>query len=237
MNIAICDDLKTERERLLPMLRDYMAARGLAAGFTEFDSGEALLDAFAPGVFDLILLDVYMDGMTGVEAAKRLKAVDAGCVIIFTTTSREHGAEAFDLEALHYLVKPIQKDKLYTVLNKWYSLLCEVKTITLKCGRTAREVYIRDILYIDVLGRSSTVHTAAEHIETSMPLAALETMLPAGEFAHPIRYCLAALGHIRSVGQDSLTLDDGEEIPLSRRERENIKKQLAAYRLRALRGR
>ncbi len=237
LSIAVCDDLQEERARLIPMLRDYLSAKGLGAALVEFESGEALLDAFAPGAFHLVFLDVYMDGMTGVETAKRLKATDPDCIIIFTTTSREHGADAFDVEAFHYLVKPYDKDKLFTVLNKWYALLCEVKTLSLKCGRAAREIFIRDILYIEVLGRSSSVHTTAEVFETSTPLSAIEALLPALEFCRPIRYCLAALRHIRGVGEDGLTLSNGEKLPLARKERETVKNQLAAYRLRALRGR
>ncbi len=151
LKIAICDDLHAEREHLIPMLREYLDANGIETELVEFDSGKALVQAFAPGEFNLIFLDIYMDGITGVETARKLKAADSGCVIIFTTTSREHGADAFDIEAFHYLVKPIDKDKLFAVLVKWYDMLCEIKTITLKCGRATREVFIRDILYVCLL--------------------------------------------------------------------------------------
>lgn len=235
--IAICDDLQSERARLVPMLEEYLAAKGLTASLSEFESGETLLAAFVPGAFSLVFLDIYMDGMTGMETAKRLKDIDSDCAIIFTTTSREHGADAFDVEAFHYLVKPYDKEKLYTVLDKWYALLCEVKTLSLKCGRVMRKVFIRDILYVEVLGRSSSVHTAAEVFETSTPLSAIEAMLPADEFCRPIRYCLASLRHIRSIGEECVTMDNGARLTLSRRERERIKEQLASYRLRALRRR
>lgn len=235
--IAVCDDLKEARAQLLPMLQEYLAAKGLTAALAEFDSGEALCEAFAPGAFCLVFLDIYMIGMSGVETARRLRAADPNCAIIFTTTSREHGADAFDVEAFYYLVKPIDKEKLFAVMNKWYALLCEIKTLSLKCGWTTREIFIRDILYIEVRGRNSSVHTAAGIFETQTPLSAIEAMLPAGEFCRPIRYCLAAHRYIRSVGADGLTLSNGEKLPVSRKEHETVKNQFAAYRLRALRGR
>ena len=237
LQIAICDDLHAERAQLIPMLREYLAAKELDAALDEFESGEALLEAFVPGSFSLGVLDIYMDGLTGVETARLLKDRDPDCAVIFTTTSREHGADAFDVEAFHYLVKPYDKEKLFAVLNKWYALLCEIKTISLKNGRTAREVFIRDILYVEVLGRSSSVHTVAETIETQTPLSVIEALLPAGEFCRPIRYCLAALRHINGIGMDSLTLSNGEKLPVARKEQETIINQLAAYRLRALSGR
>ena len=70
-----------------------------------------------------------------------------------------------------------------------------------------------------------------------MPLSALESLLPAGEFVRPIRYCLVALRHIKAVGEDALTMRTGEAIPIARRERESVRQQLAAWRLRQLRGR
>ncbi len=237
LRIAICDDLRSERARLMPLLRDFFAAKGLDSETVEFESGEALCEAFTPGAFGLVFLDIFMDGMTGVETAKRLKAADPGCAVIFTTTSREHGADAFDVEAFYYLVKPYDNEKLFSVLNKWYALFCEVKTVSLKCGRAYREVLIRDILYVEVMGRSSSVHTASEVIKTSVPLSAIEALLPEDGFCRPIRYCLVSLRHLQSVGEDSVTIDNGERCALSRRERDNIKNQLAAYRLRALRGR
>lgn len=237
MRIAVCDDMASERTILLPMLREYLAAKGLDAELLPFDSGEALTAAFTPGVFSLVFLDIYMGGMSGVETAKRLKALDPECAVIFTTTSREHGADAFDVEAFHYLVKPYDKEKLYSVLNKWYRMLCEIKTVTLKCGRATREVFIRDILYVEVLGRCSSVHTTSEVFESSMPLSAIEALLPADEFCRPIRYCLAALGYAYGAGADGLTLSNGEKLPVARNEQESVKNQLAAYRLRKLRGR
>lgn len=237
MRIAVCDDLREERARLISLLREYLTDKDTTADICEYESGEALTEAFTSGAFSLVFLDIYMGGMTGVETVRRLKAIDPDCTVIFTTTSREHGADAFDVEAFHYLVKPIDKDRLFAVLAKWYDMLCEVKTVTLKCGKTTREVFIRDILYIEVQGRSSSVHTAAEIFETSTPLSAIEALLPASEFCRPIRYCLVALRYIRGVGEDCLTLSNGQKLPVARNERDTVKNQLAAYRLRAIRGR
>lgn len=237
MKIAVCDDMQAERELLIPILRAYFAERGLDASIYEFESGEALTAAFSSGLFDIVFMDIYMDGMTGIDTARLLRSADKECVIIFTTTSREHGADAYDLDAFYYIVKPFEKDKLFSVMDKWYANFCEVRTVRFKLGRTECEICIRDILYIDVQGRNCTVHTGAESIITSTPLSAVETLLPDGEFVRTIRYCLAALRHITFIGEDSLTLSNGEKLPVSRRERDNVKQRLAAYRLRALRRR
>lgn len=237
MRIAICDDRPEERALLAALLGEYLAARGADAAIDQYASGEELLAAFSAGAFSLIFLDIYMDGATGVETARRLKSARNGCAVIFVTTSREHGTDAFDVDTFHYLVKPVEKDRLFKVLDKWYAALCDIKTIAFRCGRTRREVLLRDILYIEVSGRSCTVHTPAQTFEAAMPLSEIASLLPEGEFVRPIRYCLAALRFIASVGRDSLTLTNGETLPVSRKEQETVKNQLAAYRLCQLRRR
>ena len=67
LNLAICDDLPEEREALLALLEQ----APIPTVCTQFASGEELLEAFRPGKFDLLLMDIYMDGMTGVEAVKK----------------------------------------------------------------------------------------------------------------------------------------------------------------------
>ena len=237
MKIAICDDLQSARQELHAMVREYLAQESMTAEILEFSSGEALLEVFSPGLFDLIFLDIFMDGITGIQTAHLIREKDPNCLIVFTTTSLEHGADAFDLEAFHYLVKPVDKTKLFSVLTRWKNLLSEIQTIPLRCGRSVRPVLIRDILYIEVQGRSSTVYTAKEAIPTSMTLSSLEEALPAGQFVKPIRYQLAALRHIRTVGEQELELENGTKLKISRRERENLRQQLSSYRLRMLRRR
>ncbi len=237
MKIAICDDLQSARQELHAMVREYLAQESMTAEILEFSSGEALLEVFSPGLFDLIFLDIYMDGITGIQTAHLIREKDPDCLIVFTTTSLEHGADAFDLEAFHYLVKPVDKTKLFSMLTRWKNLLSEIQTIPLRCGRSVRPVLIRDILYIEVQGRSSTVYTAKEAIPTSMTLSSLEEALPAGQFVKPIRYQLAALRHIRTVGEQELELENGTKLKMSRGERENLRQQLSSYRLRMLRRR
>ena len=237
MRIAVCDDLREERARLIAMLREYCAAVGLSAEYAEYDSGEALLTACTPGAFSIVFMDIYMERMSGLETARLLKAADPDCAVVFTTTSREHGSDAFDVEAFHYLVKPFSKEKLFAVMDKWYNALCAVRTVSLKCGRIVHEILLNDILYIDVMGRVSAVHTPTGTRNISMPLSAVEALLPPEDFARPIRYCLVALGHIKLIRDDDILLDNGETLPLTRREKENLRKQLASYRLRALRRR
>lgn len=237
MKIAICDDLETERQILRNALADFFDREGMQVQLCEFTSGEALLKDYTPDTFSLVFLDVYMGGITGVETARRLRQMDPNCLMVFITTSLEHGADAFDVDAFHYLVKPLNVEKLTSVMRRWKDILSEIQTVTLKCSRREQLVPVREILYIEVSGRVSTVHTLNEVIPTSMTLSSLEALLPAEQFVKPIRYLLAALRYVQNVGDTQLTLTDGTQLPIARAERENLRQALSTYRLRQLRRR
>ena len=114
MNIAIVDDRKTDSDRLVGFIDTYAEQHRLQWGAMDrFSSGEEFLGAFTAGKYDLIFLDIYMDGITGMETAKRIRRADHGCRIIFITTSPEFAVESYDVSASFYLLKPIEKKKVF----------------------------------------------------------------------------------------------------------------------------
>lgn len=112
----------TER-RILTGLSDLLIHMRNSTGFsggqwTRFSSGEEFLGAFTAGKYDLIFLDIYMDGITGMETAKRIRRADHGCRIIFITTSPEFAVESYDVSASFYLLKPIEKNGVFAALDR-----------------------------------------------------------------------------------------------------------------------
>ena len=113
LRLAICDDLPEEREKLLALLEQ----APIATNCTQFGSSEELLEAFRPGKFDLLLMDIYMDGMTGVEAVQKIREMDDAIPIAFTTTSTEHTLESYRLSVLKYLEKPVRQKDINDLLH------------------------------------------------------------------------------------------------------------------------
>ena len=105
MRIAIVDDLDTERTLLKERLVRQLSQRGADAEILEFDSGEAFLAAEKEQRFTAAFLDIYMNGLSGMDAARELRKTDADCLLVFTTTSTDHALEGFQVRAFHYLVK------------------------------------------------------------------------------------------------------------------------------------
>ena len=117
MRIAIVDDLKTERALLKERLSQQLALRGVEADILGFESGEAFLAAEKERRFSAAFLDIYMEGLSGMDAAKELRKTDTDCLLIFTTTSTDHALEGFQVRALHYLVKPFSEDACKTAAS------------------------------------------------------------------------------------------------------------------------
>ena len=125
MRIAIVDDLSGERALLREQLARQLARRGAEAELLEFDSGEAFLAAEKERRFTAAFLDIYMEGMTGMEAARALRKTDTDCLLVFTTTSTDHALEGFQVRALHYLVKPFAEGEIDALTAYFHSRLRE----------------------------------------------------------------------------------------------------------------
>ena len=114
MNIAICDDEVRGRERILTLLEKEFSQTQTK----EFDSGMKLIDCVKEGYRpDIVLLDIAMEGMDGMETARRLKEL-TDSILIFVTGVKEQVFDAFDVGAFHYLMKPVDQDKMTDVLKR-----------------------------------------------------------------------------------------------------------------------
>ena len=117
MRIAIVEDQIPESEKLKTALEQLHSEWKISFEIVCYPSGEAFLLDFEKGAFDLIFLDIYMNGMTGIETARQLRKQDNHCMLVFLTTSTEHMPDAFSCHAFEYIQKPFQLDRVRTVLK------------------------------------------------------------------------------------------------------------------------
>ena len=118
LQIAICDDLEEERVILSRMLRNYARRQGLSLQVHFFVSGEELLQSVRrANAGQVLFLDIYMPGISGVETARRLRAAGYGASIVFATTSTDHGVDSFEVRASDYLVKPFRQEEVDRALD------------------------------------------------------------------------------------------------------------------------
>ena len=148
LRLAICDDLPEEREALLALLEQAPIATVCA----QFASSEELLEAFRPGGFDLLLMDIYMDGMTGVEAVRKIREMDETIPIAFTTTSTEHTLESYRLSVLKYLEKPVRQKDINDLLHLVKLQRDSAPRLTVRQNGETQKIPLAELFYLEQKG-------------------------------------------------------------------------------------
>ena len=213
MDIAVVDDEKVMREYLCELIKKQKPESRIES----YARGEELL---ASGKrFDIVFLDIQMDGMNGIEAAGSLRKKQEEVILIFITGIREYVFDAFDLYAFQYLLKPVDEKKFAEVLER----------AVREAGRKKekRELFIKtrnltldqaDILYIESRGKKVEIHTVRER-ESIQIYAAMEEL--EGQLGKDFYRChrayLVNMSHITEYGSDSIILANGDKVYLAKK--------------------
>lgn len=229
MRFALCDDLKQDRELLRAYLRDALAERRITADIEVFDSGDALLEHLSREPFDAYFLDIYMQGMTGVQTAYRLLEKDARTVIVFITSSPDHMADGFQIGAVHYLVKPVTPDSVGQALERVLRLLDKPEAyITLQIGRMEKQVLLEDIVFVESRERQCLIHTKKEVMPPYIRLDELQAMLD-DRFLRCHRSYLINMAETEGLFSDGFLMSDGAAVPVKRDKRLEMKQRFEQY--------
>jgi DNA-binding LytR/AlgR family response regulator len=203
VSIAICDDMVQTRNEIAAIIHEKW--NNLHTLFY-FGDGRELVDHLEEGKkpIDIILLDVYMEGMNGIKAAQKVRAVDRNAVIIFLTASRDHMPYGYDVHALQYLLKPIDKDKLVCTLDEAIDMTTrEDGWITIKNGWNYYKFSLADITHVTVENDNLLFHSLThEPYKTRGTIKDGLDILQTHDFLQISAGCLVNPGHITNM--DSL---------------------------------
>ncbi len=236
LKFAICEDSKIDREYLAKLIYEYIDKNNIYASIDEFQSGEELLKKDLEE-YAIIFLDIYMDNINGIEVAKKLKDSNNNRNIVFTTSSDEFAAESYEVSALYYMLKPIDKKKLFLLMDNFLYEYYSIRFITIKVGRMETYIALSDIIYVESLGKKSIIHTKKGVIESSTSFSRMLEILEKPDFIRPIRYAIVAVREIVNIPTKFLLMSDGTKIPISRNERGNIKKAFCDYKWKKMKDR
>lgn len=228
-HIAICDDLSEDREKIRLSLKAGLAACDVPAEFMEYDSGNALLSAWENGNLDvnLIFLDIYMAGLNGVEAARRLRNMGCRTDIIFLTTTPDFAIEGYEVEAAGYILKPLEQEKLLQLLERLFQR--ENSTIlTLRQGNSVFTIVPSEIVYIESNRNLLTIHTVRETISYYGRLDEMADKLPKKKFLRCHQSFLVNMDRIYAA-EDDFRMETGEIVPIRVRERRAIREAYFHY--------
>ena len=118
LKIAICDDEKKYIENITDLVKTYSEKKSVGMDIYTFERSFDLLDSIEEGnLYDAYLLDIYMPGISGLSVAEELRNRDEAAPIIFLTSSPDHAIEAYEVRAVHYLLKPLSEDKFFSAMD------------------------------------------------------------------------------------------------------------------------
>ena len=218
LKIAVCDDNKVDQDYVIGILRKWAEETNRIIEIHTFLSAEQFLFQYAEEKdFHILVLDIEMQRMNGVELAKKLRQDNRQLQILFVTGYPDFMAEGYEVDALHYLIKPVDPRKLFRVLEKAAdNLKMAEKVLLLQDNGELRRLIIRNILYVEVFSHFCTLHTTEGIIETRIPIGELGNRL--GEaFIRVHRSYLVNLEQIKRIAKTDIFLEDGSTVPLARR--------------------
>lgn len=210
MKLALCDDDPND----LRQIRDYLLRYDAQANWKEFTSSKELLTSFQYDYFDIVLLDIEMEGMSGYQAAKELNKLPDIPLIIFITRSGAYTIRGYEV-AFRYLKKPVEYSEFVRAVSAAVAK-CSPKSIPVAGEHGPILVRIRDITYIEVFSYKTIIHTSKEQYQVRTPLKEFEVSFRSNGFARPHNSFLVNLDFVDHIQKSSLLLTDGTEIPISR---------------------
>lgn len=214
MRIAICDDEAYWVKELLRLLREYYITRRMNLYFSLFSSGTELLKSKES--FDVIFLDYRMGEINGIETAREIRARNISCAIIFVSSYPDIAIDTFEVDTYRFLVKPINKEKLFGSLDDYRKKILSGEFIILKSRETEHILKASDIVFCEAKGRHSIIHTVNDMIESSKNLKEIENQLTQDYFFRCHKAYIISFLHIAAFDSVRVTMDNNENAYISR---------------------
>lgn len=234
--IAICDDDPHAAEQNEAALCHILEARGLRRDVDYsihcFSSPAPLLAQMKkhPSAFHLLLLDIELEHESGLSLAAHLRERGADCSIVYITAHREYVFDCFDTRPLHYLLKPVDLEKLSGVIERDLRENYHPEQINLPVDGCWRTVDAGSILYAEATSHKSAVYLqGGEVLYINQNFSDLIPRLSGERFCRSHFSILVNMEHIYRLREGTLILDNGRELPVSRSRRKELKKRYIAF--------
>ena len=237
LRIAICDDDSRDREKVSGYVDEYLKENGVDASVRVFDHPDALIEEcsrFKPHIY---ILDIVMPMLTGIQAARELRWNQPDAQIIFATSEKSFALESFDVNPINYILKPVDRDKLFSTLDLARSRVNadNEKILAIKSMGGVINISIDDILYIEYRNHLVTYHLqTGEEISPPTIRTGFTEYLETNHAEDAFIRCHESIA-VRSAAIDKLTkksiiLSNKEEIPVSKSRYQEVMDQYMDFR-------
>lgn len=223
LRIAICDDDSRDRERVLSFVDEYLKEKGVAATVRTFDHPDALIEEcgkFRPHIY---ILDIVMPMLTGIQAARELRWNQPDAQIIFATSEKSFALESFDVNPINYILKPVDRDKLFSTLDLAASRVDtgHERSVAVKSKGGFKYISIDDILYIEYRNHLVSYHLQSGEVISPPTLRIgfteyMEKTHKEDDFIRCHESIAVKTAAIDKLSKTGIILSNKEEIPVSK---------------------
>ncbi len=227
MRIAVCDDEELFRIEFKNVLDKALV--NVDYDIDTFSGGSSLYEAFLKEPFDLVFLDIEMPGIDGITLAKRLRAISENVHIVFLTSHIEYALEGYEVNALRYLVKPVDMNKLGEVLKYVQDKKNNSRQIMIREDGEDIVIDISDIIYMESMDKNVRIVTSKREYVTRYNISDYEEELKNSGFLRIHRGYLISLSKVKKIVKNDVVMDGDISLPVSRSNLKALKDALYAY--------
>lgn len=218
MRIALCDDEAVLRRELKEKISVWGEKNGISIELVEYGSGEEMLFENEKGFpFDLMILDIQMQGMNGFALAEEIRKQDSHVLIAFVTNVKDYVFQGYEVQAIRYLLKPIADKQLFELLDFARTIAAkQVKAVFVDSGKEKIKVFLFDLIYAESMGHYTILHTVKKDIEWKKNFSDFAKLVKDEDFVMIHRSYIVNLEAIESIHRGECLLTKGISLPISR---------------------
>nr|WP_315020304.1 LytTR family DNA-binding domain-containing protein [uncultured Aminipila sp.] len=228
IKIVVCDDEEIMVSQLSNKIRTYMKNTNYSSQVFSFSNAKALLKS--NDGYDIVFLDIQMEGMSGIEAAHKMRKSGSESYIVFVTVLKECVYDAFEVEASDYLLKPIEDERFIRTMDRILHYIEDRGKASLTIQKSAgyKSIRFADIFYCEVINRKIYIYTKQGMIDYYFKIEELERQLET-HFIRCHRSYLVNLQYVCGYENGMAQLENGEKIPVSRSRQQSFVKSVLSY--------
>lgn len=227
--VAICDDDARTREHIYGLVTLWASERNTDVLINIYENAEQYLFSDNSVRSDILLLDIEMGQINGVELAHRVRSHDNNVQIVFITGYSDYIAEGYEVAALHYLMKPVNVSKLFSVLDRAVMNMDKKSAaVMFETEDGPVRVYSDDVIYIEAFAHRSELISKSGAFRLNESISHIEARL-GDELVRCHRSFIVNLRWVSQFTKTDIILDNGHTIPLSRRLANDVRRKFISY--------
>lgn len=229
IRIAVCDDCADVVEQVSGYLSEYRQLKNRELDVTAFSNAEDLWEHLKRSRCDLIILDIELVKMNGVELGHliREKLNDHEVNIVYISAMDTYDRQLFDVQPLNFLPKPVDKEKLFKMVDLTVERLCKTERIFVFENKQGTfRIKFSDILYFESYSHNFKIATTSENYEFKSTFSEIMSQISESDFIQVHRSYIINYNQIRLIKYEEIIMSNGDSIPISRNKRKEVRETL-----------